>query len=166
MATTTPRVLTPRIEVERMARDLMKLHGLSHLPFKWSRSKRRIGGAHWRRNHTTNRFDAAHLSLSEYVVPYLAPEQVEDVILHEIAHFLAGYAAHHGPAWRRMARKVGANPERTTDIDPAIRAKNAKWAMECQACGHEVHFYRRPKSGGTYRHKGCGGTFGPLHAKR
>lgn len=39
------------------------------------------------------------------------PDQVTDTILHEIAHALAGPAARHGPAWKSIARRLGATPK-------------------------------------------------------
>src|SRR5580704_15295082 len=35
------------------------------------------------------------------------PNQIETTILHEIAHALVGYEAHHGSVWQTKAREIG-----------------------------------------------------------
>lgn len=52
------------------------------------------------------------LRLSEHHVLKASDADVLDVILHEIAHFVAGAEAGHGPAWKRACLRVGARPER------------------------------------------------------
>lgn len=38
-------------------------------------------------------------------------EAALDTALHEVAHALAGHRAAHGPVWKAIARKIGANPQ-------------------------------------------------------
>lgn len=61
---------------------------------------------------------------------------VENVILHEIAHALAGQEAGHGPRWRAVALWIG--------CDGAV-------------------FYHQPIVGGTYPCQACGDVVGCRH---
>jgi len=127
-------------EIARLARSLMNQHGYQDVPFEWSRAKRALGMAKFRNGQPRV------LALSEPIMPHLTEDEVRDVILHEIAHFDAGHAAGHGPAWKRAARAVGARPERTSDAVPEeIKRRMAKYVMTCAKCGAEVALYRRPK---------------------
>ena len=54
------------------------------------------------------------------------PDDVEDTVLHEIAHALAGPEAGHGPAWKAIARRLGARPaSRAHESDAARRTREA-----------------------------------------
>jgi SprT protein len=92
-------------EAEALAWKHMKAHQLpaQGWTFDFNYSKRSLGICN---------FGTKEILLS---VPFTLAngiEQTEDTILHEIAHALAGYKAGHGPEWKRMCRRVGANPSR------------------------------------------------------
>lgn len=114
---------------KNLALSLLEQWNLGHVQFKWSRGKRQFGLAVFRRD------GSLELRLSAPLTELNPEEEVRDVILHEIAHFLAGHAAGHGPAWRAMARKVGARPDRcnTTAATP-----EAKYAVVCGCCSRTV----------------------------
>lgn len=83
------------------ARELMDRHGVGMWALRFSGSRTSLGECRSRqklilvsRTHALNG----------------SPEQVTDTILHEIAHALAGPDAGHGPAWKAVARKLGATP--------------------------------------------------------
>ena len=59
------------------------------------------------------------VQLGRYHAAHDPPLQVTDTILHEIAHALAGTAARHGPAWRKIALRIGATPKASKAVDPA-----------------------------------------------
>lgn len=91
-------------EAERLANFLVDAWGLSNegWVFKWDHAKRRFGQCSY---HTKT------ISLSRYLVELNDRPDVEDTILHEIAHALAGGRAGHGPEWKRECRRVGAKPK-------------------------------------------------------
>ena len=48
--------------------------------------------------------------------------EVKDTILHEIAHALAVARAGHGPAWKTVARRIGATPKAHAEEGEEARA--------------------------------------------
>lgn len=46
----------------------------------------------------------------------LTATQIQDVILHELAHALSGYEAAHGPIWKAAARRLGCRPRSCTEV--------------------------------------------------
>ena len=98
------------LAVARQARELMDRHGLADWTFRFSAARRTIGLCNEKEKVIQlGRHHAANDVLA----------QVTDTILHEIAHALAGAAARHGPAWRRIARSIGATPRASKPLDPA-----------------------------------------------
>ena len=97
-------------EVAREARDLMDRHGLTDWTFRFSAARRTIGLCKEKERV---------IQLGRHHAANDAPLQVTDTILHEIAHALAGTAARHGPAWRRIALRIGAVPKASKAADPA-----------------------------------------------
>lgn len=88
------------------------------------------------------------ITLSRHVTRYVDEETVEDTIMHEIAHALAGPHAHHGPAWRKIAKSLGATPERTgpEGLGATMRKELAPWVGRCPN-GHvsQYRYYRKPR---------------------
>lgn len=113
----------------------------THLGPDWSfgldHARTRLGCCH---------FDQKTITCSRYLVGYLADDEVEQVILHEIAHGLAGAKAGHGKAWQHRARALGYTGGRTIDV-PEARL-GARWLGTCRA-GHQIYRHRRP-SGRVY----------------
>ena len=97
-------------EVAREARDLMDRHGLTDWTFRFSAARRTIGLCMEKERV---------IQLGRHHAANDPPLQVTDTILHEIAHALAGTAARHGPAWRRIALSIGATPKASKATDPA-----------------------------------------------
>lgn len=119
-------------EARALARELMDEHGLGEWGFVFDHAKRRAGACRYQRRQ---------ISLSRPLTRLHDEEQVRDTVLHEIAHALAGPHAGHGPAWRALARDLGATPERCMPED-AARIPGA-WVGTC-AAGHTVDRHRRP----------------------
>jgi len=95
------------------------------------------------------------IDLSEtYFVDYedeIDDELLKDVILHEIAHaldFERRGTSDHSRKWKKVAREVGANPSRTSEIPREIVAKAADWKRECPKCGWESYYHSKPTAGG------------------
>lgn len=83
---------------------------------------------------------------------------IKDVILHEVAHALAGPQAKHGPAWKRIAIAIGANPKSRTEAGSLAPAP-APWVGTCPACGATRELYRPPRR--VVSCGACSKTFSP-----
>lgn len=140
-------------ETEKLARQLMQQHGLSNVAFRWTNAKRQFGAAvHKKRNgviiYREMRLSAPMVRLNDF-------DEVNDTILHEIAHLLAGPEAGHGPLWRRIARQIGAKPNRLAGAN--VAAPQAKYVIVCENCGVKVgERHKRRANLSRYTHKPCG----------
>lgn len=129
-------------EVEKLANELMGLHNLSHLSFRFDGGLRRIGSC-------VSRGGVAHtITFSKHWATRLPEEEVRDIILHEIAHAIAGHKAGHGYEWKRVARRIGAKPEACKVSDVALEL--AKYHAVCDCPVHKgktlASFHRLGKS--------------------
>ena len=100
-------------EVARQARALMDEHGLEAWAFRFSAAESRLGEC--REREKVIRLSRRHAVNGE-------PREVRDTILHEIAHALAGAAARHGPAWKTVAKRLGATPKARAEESEESRA--------------------------------------------
>ena len=89
-------------EVAAQARDLMDRNGLAGWSFGFNGAAKKLGVCRYRQKE---------ILLSRKHAVDGMPDQVADTILHEIAHALAGADAGHGPAWKKIARQLGATPK-------------------------------------------------------
>lgn len=128
----------------------MTQHGLSGWSFGYNRRKRSLGLC---------RYEEKRIELSIYFVTNNSLEAVEDTILHEIAHALAGPEAGHGEHWKRVCRQIGAIPER---CDSTARMPKGHWRGVCAKCGLEYTRYRRPLRNRQYACRSCGPTTGKI----
>jgi predicted SprT family Zn-dependent metalloprotease len=119
--------------VEKAAESLLATHGLlSEWRFEWDRAMTRFGQC----DHRTKR-----ITLSRHLCEKASDHDVEQVILHEIAHALAGSREGHGAKWRRIAAGIGYTGGRTHQQAPAT--ERAKWLGRCPT-GHEIIRFRKP----------------------
>jgi predicted SprT family Zn-dependent metalloprotease len=116
--------------VSRYARQLLDSHGLDAWVFRFDRARVRAGSCRFRERHITLAREFARLAPST---------AVEDTLLHEIAHALAGPRAGHGPAWQRIARAIGCSAERCH----RFRFTEPRWLMRCVNGCFESGTYRR-----------------------
>lgn len=128
-------------DAQTMARNLMDSHGFSHMKFGFNRRKVALGVCRFLNKKPVS------IELSSVWVPYLSEDEVKDVILHEIAHAIAGFDAKHGVDWRMVARRIGANPTRTAEgvpneVTKRVNSIHAKYVAKCEKCANMVHFNR------------------------
>lgn len=108
-----PRNEERLFEVARQARALMDEHGLEAWAFRFSAAERRLGEC--REREKVIRLSRRHAVHGD-------PGEVTDTILHEIAHALAGAEARHGPAWKAVAKRLGATPKARAEESEDARA--------------------------------------------
>ena len=119
--------------VENRAESLLATHGLlSEWRFEWDRATTRFGQC----DHRTKR-----ITLSRHLSDKASDDDVEQIILHEIAHALAGSREGHGTKWRSIAARIGYTGGRTHHQAPAT--DRAKWLGRCPS-GHEIIRFRKP----------------------
>ncbi|UCR88546.1 SprT-like domain-containing protein [Mycetocola spongiae] len=108
-----------------------------HLPgqgwtFRFDNAKRRAGLC----NYTQH-----EISVSRYLAARYEDDEIHQILLHEVAHALAGSAAGHGPAWRAVAADLGYEGSRLHS--GATADELAPWVGTCPV-GHEIFRHRRP----------------------
>jgi predicted SprT family Zn-dependent metalloprotease len=121
--------------VTRWADALIALHlDPSVWSFGFDNAKTRAGQC----NYTAHR-----ITVSRYLTAQYDDDEIHQILLHEVAHALAGSAAGHGPRWVAIAREIGYEGSRLHDGTRADEL--APWIGRCPA-GHEFYRHRRPKS--------------------
>ena len=101
--------------------------------FRLDSAKRRAGACH----HGTKT-----ISLSAYLAAHYSFERMNQTMLHEVAHALAGHKAGHGIKWKSIATEIGYSHERFND--DLIADAVAPIEGTCPA-GHVFYRYRWPK---------------------
>jgi len=127
--------VTEAAEVERLAAELIA----EHLPGRgW-----RFGFDHARRRAGACDYGRRRITLSRHLVASGSIDEARQVLLHEIAHALAGSRAAHGQRWRAVARGIGYTGARLHDRP--IAEDLAPWVGTCPA-GHRHVRFRRPSA--------------------
>lgn len=125
---------TSRARAYQMFDELARVNGLTGWHLTFDRAVTRLGQC---------RVSRREISLS---MPFLAlndEQEVRGVILHEIAHALAGAGHGHDATWRNVCRRIGADPAR---INETAVVKDAPWSFIC-ACGRTAgKRHRRSRS--------------------
>jgi predicted SprT family Zn-dependent metalloprotease len=121
-------------KVVELAAKLFQQHGIVNYSFGFDRAIRRAGLCDYTKRRIT---------ISKHLLATGDLDQIEQVLLHEIAHALVGKTAGHGKLWRAKATEIGYRHER---IDgSSLAANSAKWRGVCP--GQHEHFRsRRPTS--------------------
>ncbi len=114
------------------AEALLRMHLDPGWSFGFDSAKRRAGLC----NYTDRR-----ITVSRYLAEKFEDDEIHQVLLHEVAHAMAGPAAGHGREWKRIAAEIGYVGGRTHDGE--IAHERARWIGACPA-GHEHFRFRRP----------------------
>lgn len=116
---------------EGLAEDLIRSHLSPEWSFAYDRAVRRVGLCNFSKNQ---------ISVSRHFAVNATEEEFEQVVLHEIAHALAGHGAGHGEFWQFIARAIGYTGGRKTAAKMAV---TAPWQGVCPA-GHKHERHKRP----------------------
>ena len=117
----------------RWANALIALHlDPAVWTFGFDNAKRRAG---------LTDYDRHRISVSRYLAARWDDDAIHQVLLHEVAHALAGTRSGHGPRWKAVAAELGYEGKRLHD--GAIADELAPWVGTCPA-GHLHYRYRRP----------------------
>lgn len=127
----------------------MSQHNLSHLKLTTSNTKRALGRCFYAYDYSQAKYVASRIDLSKIWMTRIPEAQVKDTILHELAHALTP-GAKHGPAWKAMARRLGANPSRIADLPSEmvmeVKQEVANYKAVCTGCGNVYYFHRYTKA--------------------
>jgi predicted SprT family Zn-dependent metalloprotease len=118
--------------VRTWASALIALHLDPSWSFGFDNAKTRAGLC----NYTDK-----HISVSKYLAARYEDDEIHQVLLHEVAHAIAGTRAGHGPKWRAVAADLGYEGKRLHDGE--IANEFAPWVGTCPA-GHLHYRYRKP----------------------
>ncbi|MGW8481912.1 SprT-like domain-containing protein [Microbacterium sp. NPDC055903] len=126
---------------------LIRMHLDASWTFGFDNAKRRAGQCDYR---------AKRITVSRYLAARFDDDDIHQVLLHEVAHALAGHQAAHGPAWKRIARELGYVGGTTHHGETANEL--APWVGRCPA-GHVTYRHRRPARATSCAK--CSRTFDP-----
>ncbi|TDW29743.1 SprT-like domain-containing protein [Cryobacterium psychrophilum] len=118
--------------VHHWAHALIALHLDPSWSFAFDNAKKRAGLCN---------FTHKRITVSRYLAARYDDDDVHQILLHEVAHALAGPRAGHGPRWRVVAQNLGYDGKRTHDGE--IADELAPWVGTCPA-GHAHYRYRKP----------------------
>jgi predicted SprT family Zn-dependent metalloprotease len=135
-------------EIEQEARRLIAEHAPGW-SFCWDNAVKRAGACHYMKRYIT---------LSRPIFSYsdVAKAGARNVILHEIAHVLAGPRANHGPVWKAHARRIGCTGDRCHSFPIPPQRFTNRCTDGCKADGKFTR-QRTPKPGLRYRCVECRG---------
>jgi predicted SprT family Zn-dependent metalloprotease len=150
------------LEAQILTLDLMRTHGLTDVGFAWHQKACVFGDYIERTVRGTGVVVSRTIRLSKRLTRTNSVDVVKDVILHEIAHALAGHSAAHGPTWKSMCLRVGAVPEPCKALDfTTVHPPTGGYSAQCKLCGAKRWRARRPTK--SYSCGSCGipGQFDP-----
>lgn len=120
----------PRVRV--WAEALIRLHLDDSWSFQFDHAKTRAGLCN---------FTQKRIQVSRHIALRSEDDDIHQVLLHEVAHAIAGPDAGHGPRWRKVAADLGYEGGRTHDGPTPTEL--APWVGTCPN-GHTTYRYRKP----------------------
>jgi predicted SprT family Zn-dependent metalloprotease len=138
-----------RSAARTLALQLMAEHGLHGWTFAFNKRQRTLGLC---------RYGLRAIELSIHLVDRNSAEEIQDTILHEIAHALVGPGHGHDAVWKARATEIGARPERCGQAD----MPEGGWRARCGGCGQAFSRHRQPERLEGWFCRGCGPDRGKL----
>ncbi|MEO8263213.1 MAG: SprT-like domain-containing protein [Pseudolysinimonas sp.] len=86
-------------------------------------------------------YDKKRITVSRLLAARYDDDEIHQVLLHEVAHAIAGAGAGHGPRWKKISRDLGYEGKRLHG--GAIADELAPWIGHCPT-GHVHYRYKRP----------------------
>lgn len=110
-----------------LAEEQIFLNGLTDWDFQFDNAKKRFGCC----NYSTKT-----ISLSKDLTVLNSEKNVQNTILHEIAHALVGHRAGHGKKWQEQMKKMGADSSRCYSEE--IITPKLKYTATCPSCKNSI----------------------------
>jgi predicted SprT family Zn-dependent metalloprotease len=121
--------------------EKMSKHGLNNWKFKFDGAKNRLGQC----NYTYR-----ELSFSRHYVELNALEQMQNTVLHEIAHALTPGSGHNY-VWMNKIVEIGGRPSRLC-VDPKVIRPQGRYVAECKC---KILHYKHRDTGSQFRCRTC-----------
>jgi len=118
-----------------LALQLLEQHQLFDWSFSFDRATVRFGCCHYQEKKIT---------LSRILTKLNEKKLVQDTILHEIAHALAGKDAGHKKEWKKIAQDIGANPQRCYDTRE-VRQPLKRYTATCPSCSQRIQMTKKKR---------------------
>ena len=131
-----------REAIAARAATLLAQHRLRGWSFAFDGAKRRGGACHFARKQIT---------LAAGFAATADEAEIEDTLLHEIAHALVGRRHHHDAVWQAKAREIGCTAQRCHSVSFSEYGLVARCVNGCFAIG-------RHRSRRNMRCRRCGGA--------
>lgn len=91
-------------------------------------------------------FYARRIIITEQVLEKGNYDVLEEVMTHEIAHYIAGRNSGHDKNWKRIYIGLGGNGQRICQsAGDLFKKKEFKYTATCQHCGHHTGYSRKLK---------------------
>lgn len=137
-------------EAKQLACSLMSEWGLLDKDWLFVIDENNAKGAQARMGQC--RYKPQEIAVSRWVIDLNPEPVVRDIILHEIAHAIAGEAGDkgHGEIWQAVCAIVGCKPCEHYAIENTIQPFKM-YVATCDACGCTITKYKRP----TKRRHAC-----------
>ena len=105
--------------VTKLAQDLLAQHQLSQWSFQFDHGTRRAGCCQYNQHV---------ISLSYEYAQHASKQDIQETILHEIAHALVGKEHNHDAVWRAKAIEIGCSGNRCHDLQFTL----PRYLVKCQ----------------------------------
>ncbi len=128
-------------EVAERARGLLDRHGLQDWGFRFDEGIRRAGSCRYR---------PPTISLAQGFALAADGPEIEETLLHEIAHALVGSQHHHDARWRAKALEIGCSGQRCHEL----RFTPPRYIVRCENRCWVATAERRIKNGVCRRCRG------------
>jgi len=110
----------------------MLKHNMVDWRFEFDNARARLGVC---------KFRTKTISLSRHFTEKLNTPEVQDVILHEIAHAIVGGRHGHDYVWKSKCIEIGCNPDRLYNGEVRVESK---YTAVCPVCGQVHNRNRKP----------------------
>ncbi len=116
------------------ARLVLDAHGLYDWSLAWDQARRRAGSCNYSKRLIT---------FSEPLFRLYEADTARDVVLHEVAHALAGPNQGHNAHWKAIASALGAVPKAL--LPPGLPKPEPVWVGQCRQCGTSKELFSMPR---------------------
>lgn len=111
--------------------------------FEFDNSKRFLGKC-----YQPTIFNPGRIQVTTGYAQKAALDDVQDTLLHEIAHAITGPGHHHDKYWKRNCVLIGAKPDRCADSDAfeEYQAESANYVATCPSCNSKYYASKMGKN--------------------